>query len=355
MKRGEGSMQVSMQQAAAQEEWELEGQPQEGAEDQVAAEGQEQAQEIEPTPYDALASEMGWKPKSEWKGQQDGWVPAEEYIRTTFQKQREGADRLRDMRQRYQGAQRSADEYAMRLERLERATNSMMAEQEARMRSEMRQAFEYAKREAIQKNDDGKYQDLLRQEAEAEQALQKRFEQQKPPELPDVNRMAQEMLQDPIVGRFWREHPWVAEDEDAYAYAYAVAQDAADAGHPKTMQIRMVKEALRDAYPDQFARNANAASGAASAQERVRDPETGRYAPTRDAPIYQQPQRRQPPAYNSGGVRSSNLNPEQKARATLPPEAVRVFEEQKAAGRFKGDIVKFAKIYNQQGPMNVLE
>lgn len=345
---------MTTQAATQEEEWKLDDQPLEGAEQQAKPDAQDnEVVADEPSPYDELAKEMGWKPLSDWKGPKEGWTPADQYIRTTYAKQREGADRLKDTRRQLQNANRERDDYAMRLEKLDRSVNNLMSDQEQRLRAEVKHSFETAKREAIKADDDATYRKLLDQEEKAQVQLDQRF---KKDAEPDVQQMAQQMLSDPVVGRFWKEHPWVAEDEDAYSYAYAIAQDYADAGRPKTEQIAAVEKALRKSYPDRFNGQASALDDADEPrEERVRDARTGQFVPKNEEHIHRADQpRRQPPNYQQARNAPRASTPEQKAAASLTPELRRAYEEQKAAGRFKGDIVRFAKICNGE-PVNVLE
>ena len=212
----------------AQEAWVLEGQDQEPIRQPDQADPNAPAAEGEETPItvDGLARELGWKPREEWKGSTDNWTPAEDYIRATYQKQRRDSERVRTLAANERRANETVLEYQHRLDKLERATNSIMADRERQIRQQVRSEYEAAKRKAAIDGDDAAYDRLLGEQEEAERKVQEHFEKQRPQER-DVNREAQEILSDPVRGRFWREHPWVAADEDAYALVYSVAEEAA--------------------------------------------------------------------------------------------------------------------------------
>jgi signal recognition particle subunit SEC65 len=356
--------------AAHEEEWALdtgaaENQPDPNlpADDGAAIEAPE-LNEIE-----KLASELGWKPESQWKGPKEGWTPADQYLRTTHAKQQAAAERAREATRHLRASQRSYDELQQRMERLTRTTSQLAQEQEARHRAEIERYFESEKRKAAKDGNDELYEELDAQKHQAQAALDEKFRQE-----PEINytQQAQEMLADPIVGKFLKEHPWVVQDEEAYSYAFSIAQDYADAGYPKSMQIQAVKAALREEYPDYFKGRAQSQARPApqvapqddeledapwemesERQPRAaqpQDPVTGKFVKKDEA--FEQPvqQQRRPAANVQSGSRmpssSRMASPEAQAWNALPPEARAVYQEQKKNGSFKGDIVRFAKIYN---------
>ncbi len=361
-----------MNTATPQEEWVLDEQNDEQVLDNQETPGLEQADVDEPTPHDDLAKELGWKPKSEWKGDQSKWTPADQYIRTAFQKQREAADRIKAANGATRRVTAERDDMAMRLERLEKTTGAMMAEQERNIRAQVKREYEAAKRQAAKAGDDERYEELDEELDTKLKQIDQHFEQRKPKAQPDVTQQAQAMLQDPIIGKFFRDHPWVAEHDDIYEFVYEVAEQHAQAGRTKEEQIFAVKRALREEYPEYYKQTQSRRGQEQrpsptqqigddlddEANAPARDPDTGQFVPRRDAHLYQQPQQRQqtrqPPQFQSGSRSVGARTPEQAAAAALPPEALRVFNEQKKAGRFTGDIVKFAKIYNGEVD-NVLE
>jgi hypothetical protein len=349
---------------AHEQEWALEGDAVEAPQNETGGlETEVEANEApELTDVEKLAQEMGWKPADQWKGDKSTHVDAETYLRSTYNRQRDASRHVRAANQR-------ADEYQARLDRLERTANQMMSEQEQRHRAELTAYYERAKKEAAKVGDEERWEELIDEQRQAEALLDRKFQKEAPV---NYEAQAQEMLSDPIVGRFLKEHPWVVQDEDAYAYAFSVAQDYADAGAPKSEQIRAVKAALRDEFPQYFAKGQGQQRQAPQRQapqaenqpapwdvdgetaERetpVKDPATGRFVPKQEAHLYQQPapQRRAAPVMQSGSRQPNQARmatPEAKAWNSLPPEARSVFQAQKKSGAFKGDIVKFAKIYS---------
>lgn len=315
--------------------WVLDGQ--EGPEVETVEETVEDT--ASPTVED-LASELGWKPKDQWKGDASGWTPAADYLRTTYAKQREGADRLKQVQQQSRTKDREIDSLVNRLGRLEKVSHSMLREQERTIRAQVHEEYEQAKKAAAKEGDDAKYDRLAAEQLRADRDIAKKFREQEPEPEPDVEELAKQQLQHPLIGRFWRDHAWVAADEEAYQLAFAVCQAEAEAGASITRQLQMAKEALREAYPEQFKRTAPADDDGGRARD-----ESGRFVKQTDEPAQQQ-QRRPAPVVANGQRMAAKPNPEQAALASLPPEARSIYEAQKKAGLFSGDIVKFAKLYN---------
>ena len=342
------------------EPWALEGQeaPTEPADKTSASAAEQEAPLSE---VEKLAQELGWKPKSQWKGDDQGWTPAEDYIRTTAQKHQASSERARELDKRVRDRERAVDDYRSRLERLERATNQMMSLQEQRHRAELEAYYEAAKKEAAKAGDDAKYDQLLNDQRKAERELDERFQ---PDAADDPRAIADRMIADPVVGKFLRNNAWIVEDEEAYAYATAVAQQYADLGHPPAAQVKAAEEMLRLYYPERYAASRRAPPARAAQNDdefvdvesppsqreaAVRDPETGRFVPARDGHLYeQQPARRAPPAVASGNRMpnaSVRQSPEQAAWNALPQEAREVYRRQKESGAFKGDVMAFKAIY----------
>lgn len=318
-------------------EWVLEGQ--EGQEHE--AETTEQVVEETPSPtLEDLASELGWKPKDQWKGDASGWTPAADYLRTTYAKQRDGADRLKQVQQQSRTKDREIDGLVNRLGRLEKVSHTMLREQERTIRAQVHDEYEQAKKVAAKEGDDAKYDRLSAEQLKADRDIAKEFREKEPQQEPDVEELAKQQLNHPLIGRFWRDHAWVAEDEEAYQLAFAVCEEEAKTGASITQQLKMAREALRDAYPDKFKGRAAPVEEDGQARD-----ESGRFVKQDAAPAQQQQQRR-PPVVANGQRMAAKPSAEQAALAALPPEARSIYEAQKKAGTFTGDIVKFAKIYN---------
>lgn len=322
-------------------ETQVEGAAQEGQSQEVT---QPNAEEI----LAQIAEEAGWKPEAEWKGAKDKWVPAHEYLRTTTQKFREAQDRIKEGQNRLRSRERDlTSEFQTRLDRMERLNQNLMTDREQELRANIKAEYESKKFNAAKEGNQEQYSKLVQEQAQAELKLDERFA---PEPQVNVQQIAEQILNDPISGEFYRRNAWLVEDEEAFDYAASIADEAAKAKKTKFEQVALVEQALKWRFPERF-QNAGFEPELEPTNRHVDRGEDGKFVTQRDAPFLavnrqQQQQRRPAPNVQQGSrVAQRSADPEQAALAALPQEARDVFQKQKASGQFKGDAQRFKAIY----------
>lgn len=188
---------------------------------------------------DELAREMGWAPKSEWRGPPESWKSAKDYIR-------HGTVIQRDLKSRNDAQTREFQERIERLDRshqktLERQRNQIEETWRGRMREAVRlgdeQAFDAASRgrdAELQKFDD----ELVSQPAKANGT---------PPELPaEIHDFAQRNI-------------WFNKDKAMTHAAVGISQDLLQQypGMPLTERLSMVETQIRSEFPHKFGPGSN--------------------------------------------------------------------------------------------------
>lgn len=279
--------------------------PSEDANADAAAEDEPE----ELTETQKLAVELGWKPKSQWRGDASGWTDAAEFIRNTHKV-------LERTQERNRASKREAEDLALRLDRLERTNEAVRRREIADLREEYaRRAFEAAK-----EGDEALFKKLTDEAAELE------LEARAPiaPEA-EVHLMAEETLKNPALRRFYQDHAWILEADDptAYEYAVSIANQVVAKGGTQVQAIAEAERALRYAYPNQYEPSAGAPAAGPE-----RDPETGQFV-AKAAPT--QARRAAPPVAN--GARTPTKGDELQTRISkLPPEALRAMQQEVARG-----------------------
>lgn len=163
-----------------------------------------------PSDIDALASEMGWSPKDQWRGNPDDWKDAKSFLKTTVDINRTLSKDVRELKQ----------------------TTARMAKTSAvimeRALSEQREDLEHRYAAAVAAND-GK---TARHVARALDQL-------------DAPGEASDHMAD-----FVARNPWYSKDEDAAAYAFAVCER--NKTKPAEEQLRLAEEAVKKRFPEHF-------------------------------------------------------------------------------------------------------
>lgn len=178
-----------------------------------APDTQEQENEV-PEPIINLASELGWVPKDQFRGDPDKWRPADEFIRAGRDIQQSTSRELRSMREQ--------------MERMGSVTTQLIqdkaAERDAYWRSQLNQAVE-----------DG-------DTAKVDQLLDQRPTAQPQPSAPPAT--VQEW-----VGR----NEWFTKDPLAQMRAKELSDGLARAGVTDVNeQLRQVERAIRKEFPEHF-------------------------------------------------------------------------------------------------------
>lgn len=185
----------------------------EGAEAGNDGQGEEQPQLSE---VDKLAVELGWKPKHEWDGPEDGWTDSAAYLRKSREMSRSLSRELKDMRREVANIGKA--NAAM--------TQRALQEQRERLLQEREEAIEMGDKEAFNK---------------AEKKLQSLDDKQ--PEGP--SEAAQEFAE--------RNASWFNSDDEATSYAYVRADYYQRKGiTDPEKQLAKVEEDVRKRFPEHF-------------------------------------------------------------------------------------------------------
>lgn len=163
-----------------------------------------------PSDIDALASEMGWAPKDQWRGDPDQWKDAKAFLKTTVEINRTLS---KDVRELKQTTQRMAKTSAAMLERA---------------LTEQREELEHRFDAAVAANDP-----KAARQAQAELA-----KLEEPAEAPDTAK------------DFEARNPWFKTDPEAAAFAFSICE--ANKSKPAEEQLRLAEEAVRKRFPEHF-------------------------------------------------------------------------------------------------------
>lgn len=171
-----------------------------------------------PTPSDieALAREMGWAPKDEWRGDETDWKDAKAFVKHTVDVNRTLSKDVRELR--------------AQTERMAKTSAKIMERELAKQRASIEARFENAVADGDVKAARKAQDDLRRLESEAGGE-------------PGTDEQA--------VEAFIERNPWFKSDPDAAAYAYAVCERY-KATLPVDQQLLKAEEAVKKRFPEHF-------------------------------------------------------------------------------------------------------
>ncbi len=176
----------------------------------------EQQDETPPDPVEGIAQEMGWVPKEKFKGKEDDWKPAADYIREGKNIQKTMARDLKDMRHQMDTVAKTSA--AILQERL--------TEERERLATQYQQAVE---------------------DGDADKAWKTGTR------IQEINNQAQAQPAPSSEAEQWTErNPWFNSHPVARAMALQVAQLAADQRQPTHVQLEAAEREVRRAYPELF-------------------------------------------------------------------------------------------------------
>ena len=210
------------------------------ADEDLALEGAEadgaQALEAndEANPVEALASELGWAPKEQFRGDPEKWKPADQFIRDGRDIQQGSARELRAMREQ--------------MERLSGVTETIVRDKVAE-----RDAYWEAKLDKAV--DDGDH------EAKAE-ALKAIRESAAP----------RQSAPDPTVSQWVAKNDWFNTDPLAALRAREISDRLGKAGVPVPEQLTQIDRAMRKEFPELFPAPAKQAPGTQTGNGRPASP-----------------------------------------------------------------------------------
>lgn len=191
-----------------------------GDDEQLAVvEGGEAVADDTPTnPVEALASEMGWAPKDQFRGDPEDWKPADQFIRAGKDIQRNMSRELKELKSTVTNISRTS---ATLLEQ-------QLAERDAYWRQQRQEAIDAGDHAAVDHAD----------------AQRQKIQQQAP--------VVQAPL-DPAAESFTQKHAgWWEKDIEATKYAINRAQHYADQGLSSARQLAAVEQDMKGIFPDLF-------------------------------------------------------------------------------------------------------
>jgi hypothetical protein len=202
---------------APPEELEPSALPEEGAPEAVSEpEGTEQPA----NPIEALASELGWSPKDQFRGKPEDWKPADEFIRAGRDIQRTVSRELKDVRST--------------LDTMSRTTAQILQDRLAAQKTELEAKWQ----DAFDRGDNVAARQLGAQIAQIEAAPAQ------PAHAAPPTQEGQNFAQ--------RHAAWYGRNSEATNYALHRAQHYADQGLSPARQIAAVEQDMRPIFPDLF-------------------------------------------------------------------------------------------------------
>jgi hypothetical protein len=198
----------------------------------------ETAEVVEPAPerdYDAEAREMGWVPKDEFRGPDDNWRPADEFVKRGEEILPIVNAKNRRLEERLEKQERAFEERARRLEAMQQKG---LERQKAQFEADQKRIAEQ-KRIAVSEADSETYDRL---DAE-EKSLA-------PPEVePEPAQQTNSDAETEFAGK----NPWYNTDPLARSLAIAESQRvAAIPGSTVEQQLKAAEDAVKLRFPEHF-------------------------------------------------------------------------------------------------------
>jgi hypothetical protein len=166
------------------------------------------------TDVEIVAQDIGWKPKHEYKGPEDKWRPADEYIRQSKNIESTLKDSIRDLKGTVDRMVHTS------AKQTERALQAQAEEYERRLE----QAVEDGDKEAAKEARKG---------------------------LAATERQLEKVAGSPEE-TFAAENAWYGKDDDATAYAVSISQREAKKGASVEQQLKAAAEGVKKRFPELF-------------------------------------------------------------------------------------------------------
>jgi len=168
--------------------------------------------EVQPVSVDDLASEMGWKPQEQWKGDPDKWKPSDEFMRRTVDVNRNLSGKLKGLEEQVSHMARTSATIAEQAIRTERE----------RVLAEKQEAFEIGDADAFNRAD-------------------RKLETLHVP-----------VPLDPEVQDFAARNKWFNSDDEATRWAINRAGELSAQGLGAARQVSIVEREAKQLFPDLF-------------------------------------------------------------------------------------------------------
>lgn len=180
--------------------------------------------------YEAEARRDGWVPQDDWKGEEDKWVSAQEFVErgekiTSIQK-----SKIERLESRLAEKDKAFGEFK---EFMETARERDRKEAEKRIRD-----LEAQRAEAISEGDGQRFTKLDNEINDLRESSR-----EKPQSTSDVNAMAQE----------WQSNNnWYGSDDDMTIYADGISSRVASEGYTGQSYFNELSRRVRDRFPEKF-------------------------------------------------------------------------------------------------------
>jgi hypothetical protein len=209
---------------------------------------------------EARARMMGWKPKAEFKGNEEQWLPADEFLDRGFASPAIMADRLKVMGDRMQKWERDNQGLTTKLDEALSTINTMTG----MVRTSERRGYERARAEleaerikAVESGDTASFARLDKQIVELDKTAPPATVVAPVPPVPPTNPANPTRTTttvDPAVQAFYQRNPWYTRDPvlTQEADMYHTGLLTTQPGMTIEQNLAEVERRLRTAYPDRF-------------------------------------------------------------------------------------------------------
>lgn len=265
-----------------------------------------------PSDTEARARAMGWRPKDEFRGPEEKWRSAEEFVKR-------GEDELPILRERLKDTTRRLSEIeaksAADLAKVERMAIAAVQ----RQRAELDAQYQAAMRHAVANADTERYDQLSRDRVAAVQKFDAQIAEANQPRRGSTNPPQVQATVDSWV----QQNAWFDRDPTLNTVACAALSDFEKEAPGRSLEenLKLVSSYVRDKFPEKF--------GARPAQQRA----------TASAA--------QPGAVEGGNRYASSSGPRAKGAGDLPADVRKVGEKFVAQGLYK-NLTEYAKDYFDQ-------
>lgn len=291
------------------------------------------------------ARNMGWRPREEFRGDAERWLPADEYVER-------GERMLPILQERNRAADRQITELQQQV--------SMQGQTLQEMLASARKAEQVGYRRAMQELSAQRHRAVESGDTAAFAAVEQAIRELGPPpaEPPPPPPQPRQQPQDPTVAAWIRANPWFNQDRVANVAMIAAMQDAERTMPGLSVQehLQEAETVIRRAFPHHFPADIQArrTNGSGNGTNGARRPMHVQDDDQEDEPV-QQPQQRRlaPPTVSRSSADPSPRRPAPRSFEALPRDVQAQFERQRRQLEGKGDPFtkdEFARYYFEQEP-----
>jgi hypothetical protein len=193
---------------------------------------QEGAQdEVQVSPVEQKAMQMGWRPEQEWDGDPEDWVDAKEYIG-----RQKLYDRIQDSNKRLKQMEKTLDEFKKHHDKVAEV--------------EYEKALATLKAEKVRVLQEGDAAELVEIDDKIDAVKEKIKESKQAPKTPEADPEFQRIFGEWQDRNSWyRDDPNLKKDADIYGYAIVSAHNGQIT--PEEV-LREIEKEIKRKYPDKF-------------------------------------------------------------------------------------------------------